>query len=213
MTESTTVTSKDGLHLEAELDAPKEPVGSITVCHPHPQMGGTMNAPLLLALRDALVESGRAVLRFNFRGIGASDGEASTGAAEVADALGALEYAKERFPSLAHGLLGWSFGGAVAVRAATRASDLSACTAIAPSVEAKEGVSDGLPPPEDLRVTVPLLIICGRNDEVVPPDACRAWAEAVGASYREVPGANHFFWARYNELCDLVVTFLEEEMG
>lgn len=213
MTESVTVHSADGLALEAELDEPEEPVGVVVMCHPHPRMGGTMNAPLLLALRDALLESGRSVLRFNFRGIGASEGESSTGSPETNDAAGAVASARDRFEALPVGLAGWSFGGAVAVRTAARVGSVAACVGIAPSIQATENVSEGLPPPAELDLTIPLLLVWGVNDEIVSPEACRSWAEAAGARYHEIAGANHFFWGRYHELCDVVVSFFEEKMG
>ncbi|HEX2050233.1 MAG TPA: alpha/beta hydrolase, partial [Actinomycetota bacterium] len=113
-----TLRSDDGLALEAAIDEPgRPPVAAVVVCHPHPRMGGTMDAPLLLALRDALVARSWAVLRFNFRGVGASEGEASDGIAEVADARGALAEARRRWPDAPLALAGWSFGAAVAVRA------------------------------------------------------------------------------------------------
>jgi alpha/beta superfamily hydrolase len=213
VTESVTFRSTDGLVLEAELDEPGEPVGVVVMCHPHPRMGGTMNAPLLLALRDALMDSGRAVLRFNFRGVGGSEGESSTGTPETSDAAGAIAWARERFEPLPLGLVGWSFGAAVALRAASRDRSVAACAAIAPSIDAKDDVSEGLPDPEDLDLTIPLLFVWGANDEVVPPERCRSWAESAGARYHEIAGANHFFWGRYDELCDVVVTFFEETMG
>jgi alpha/beta superfamily hydrolase len=213
VTESVTVHSADGLALEAELDGPKEPVGVVVMCHPHPRMGGTMDAPLLLALRDALVESGRAVLRFNFRGIGSSEGESSTGTPETGDAAGAIAWARERFGSLPLGLAGWSFGAAVALRAAAQVRSVAACVAIAPSVDARESVTEGLPDPADLGLTIPLMIVWGANDEVVPPERCRWWAEAAGARHHEVAGANHFFWGRYDELSDVIVSFFEETIG
>lgn len=213
MTERLGVRSTDGLALEAELDELGEPVGVVVMCHPHPRMGGTMNAPLLLALRDALVESGRAVLRFNFRGIGASEGESSTGTPETSDAAGAVASAHERFEGLPLGLLGWSFGAAVALRTAAQVGSVAACVAIAPSVDARENVTEGLPDPADLDLAIPLLIVWGANDEVVPPDRCRSWAESAGARYHEIAGANHFFWGRYDELCDVIVSFFEETIG
>lgn len=172
-----------------------------------------MNAPLMLALRDALMESGRAVLRFNFRGIGASEGESSTGTPETSDAAGAIAWTRERFEALPLGLVGWSFGAAVALRAASRDRSVAACAAIAPSIDAKENVSEGLPDPEDLDLSIPLLLVWGANDDVVPPERCRSWAQSAGARYHEIAGANHFFWGRYDELCDVIVTFFEETTG
>ena len=209
--EEITITSTDGLKLEGVVDEPDEARGVVILCHPHPKMGGTMNAPLLVALRDRLVASAWAVVRFNFRGIGSSEGEPSTGEPEVADAEGAVAMARERFPRGAHVIAGWSFGAAVAVRAMMQEPDISAGVAIAPAVKPREGVTAGLPDPSRVRPTSPLLFVCGVNDDVVAVDDCRAWAEAVSrCDLLEVQGANHFFWAKYDDLGDAVVGWLDE---
>jgi uncharacterized protein len=207
--QSLKLTSSDDLRLEAELSSAENPRAGLVLCHPHPKMGGTMNAPLLVALSDALVEAGWAVLRFNFRGIGNSEGDPSDGIAEVADAEGALTAIKGRYGSLPTAVAGWSFGAAVALRAATRV-DVSACVAIAPAVKPRPGVTAGLPPAAELAIDVPSLFVCGANDEVTPPSECRRYAEAVdGATFTEVSGANHFFWAKYDDLAEAVVGWLK----
>jgi uncharacterized protein len=214
MTETLTITSRDGLALEAALDGPAEPAAVLVLCHPHPQLGGTMSAPLLLALADELAAAGWAVVRFNFRGIGRSGGESSTGEAEVADSGGALDYARERFPGLPVAIAGWSFGAAVAVRTAAEDPDLAACVAIAPAVRPKEGVTAGLPDPSGLNLRMPVLLICGANDHLVDPADCTAWAEAVDAAEVEVmKGANHFYWGKYDDLAERVVGFLTDAIG
>src|SRR5688500_2919200 len=104
MTESLTIRSRDGLTLEAAFDG--EPAAGVVVfCHPHPRFGGTMDAPLLIALRDDLVGRGFAVLRFNFRGVGASEGTSGLGEEEVADALGAVAAAESRAEGKSIGIL------------------------------------------------------------------------------------------------------------
>ncbi|MDQ3784402.1 MAG: alpha/beta fold hydrolase [Actinomycetota bacterium] len=202
--------SLDELRLEGELDLPEEAVAAVVLCHPHPKMGGTMTAPLLLALRDELLSRRWAVLRFNFRGIGRSEGESSTGELETEDAAGALDLVRERRPDLPVAIAGWSFGGAVAVRVAALDEAVTACVAIAPAVRAQPRITNGLPAPESVGTGRPLLVVCGANDRVVEPADCRSWAGAVEtACYVEISGANHFFWARYPKLCRTVGDFLE----
>ncbi len=213
MAEPLSFDSTDDLSLEGELDAPPSPKAVIVICHPHPKMGGTMSAPLLLALRDELVPRGWAVLRFNFRGIGKSQGQPSTGLDEVADAEGALREAKARYPQMPLAIAGWSFGGAVALRVAADTADLVACATIAPSIVAKPDVTAGAPPADEFRTDADLLIVCGANDEQVSPADCRRWAEAAGGRYEEVSGANHFFWARYDALAALVCDFLDDAVS
>lgn len=213
MAESLTFESADGLSLEAELDSPPSPKAVIVVCHPHPKMGGTMNAPLLLALRDELVARRWAVIRFNFRGIGNSQGRASLGLDEVADATGALREVKARYPELPLAVAGWSFGGAVALRVAAEAPELAACATIAPSIVAKPDITAGAPASEGFTAEADILVVCGVNDEQVSPEDCRRWAEATGARYEEMPGANHFFWAKYDQLVAVVCDFLDEAIS
>jgi alpha/beta superfamily hydrolase len=207
------VKSLDGLTLEAALDSDDDPRAALALCHPHPKMGGTMNAPLLLALTEELAGRGWAVLRFNFRGIGASEGEPSTGRAEVADARGALAELRKRYPSLPDAIAGWSFGAAVAVRVAAADPSLAACVAIAPAVEAKPDVTEGLPAPDEIEVRVPILIVCAANDHLVDLDDAKAWSARVPTSSIEVlAGANHFFWGKYDNLAATAADFLDERV-
>lgn len=206
-----TITSSDDLKLQGVVDEPEETRGVVVVCHPHPKMGGTMNAPLLLALRDRLVGDGWAVVRFNFRGIGTSQGEGSTGEAEVADAEGALAWVVDRFPHVPHVIAGWSFGAAVGVRTMSKGAKVFAGVAIAPAVKPREGITAGLPPPDDLDIDRPLLFVCAANDDLISIEDCRAWAEGVqAAKLVELPGANHFFWGKYEDLADAVIGWLDE---
>ena len=205
-----TIESADGLSLEAEIDEPAAARGVLVMCHPHPQLGGTMNAPLLLALRDHLVQEGWIVARFNFRGIGSSEGEPSTGEAEVADARGALSWARERYPDLPLVLFGWSFGAAVAVRALGAGAEAAGAVAIAPSVKPRPGISAGLPDAAEVELTTPLLFVCACNDDLVAIDDCRSWAQAAGARLIEMRGANHFFWGKYDDLAHVVAGWLDE---
>jgi alpha/beta superfamily hydrolase len=208
VSERVVVSSIDGLCLEGELETPDDARAAVAVCHAHPQMQGTMRSPLLLALRDEMTSRGFAILRFNFRGVGDSEGESSDGTAEVSDALGALRFLRERFHGLPVALAGWSFGGVVALRATAADGALAGCATIAPAVAGRPGVTAGLG--DDVQIDVPVLVVCGSNDKVVRPEECRAWAEAAGARYLEIPAANHFFWAKYEPVSAAVAGFFED---
>lgn len=214
-TSATTIRSADGLSLSAEYDLADDAQACAVICHAHPRMQGTMKSPVLLALRDELVRHGYSVLRFNFRGVNGSEGEMGMGVEEVADVLGALDFVDANEPGTPAVLLGWSFGGAVALRVSLqdRPPSVRACVAIAPPVKEKPEVTAALPPPPDARIDVPTLILCGSNDKVVSPTECRSWAEAAGARYVEIPAANHFFWAKYEVLVDTVVDWLETNVA
>ena len=204
MTEAFTFRSRDGLSIEAELDESPNAQAGLVLCHPHPKMGGTMNAPLLMAIRDELVARDWSVLRFNFRGIGNSEGTSSTGEAEVADARGALSAMRAR--SIPVAIAGWSFGAAVAIRTAAQEDDLIGCVAIAPAIDEKPEVTDGVP--ADVSLSIPTLVVVGANDEQISVPRCREWAEQQGATFNEVPGGNHFFWAKYDDVSALITDWL-----
>jgi uncharacterized protein len=208
VTETLTIHSRDGLTLEAELDAPAGAKATLVACHPHPKMGGTMNAPLLKAVRDELVGRAWNVLRFNFRGIGTSEGESGLGDEEINDALGALDVARDRGLPVAIG--GWSFGAAVAVRVASTESDLVGCVAIAPAVDERPGITAGIP--ADAEPIVPTLVVVGANDENTPPDRAEQWCDDVGATFQKVKGGNHFFWGQYDDLAKIVADWLDERL-
>jgi uncharacterized protein len=208
-TRKLTIVSTDGVRLEAAVDLVDDPRAALVVCHAHPRMQGTMHSPLLLAIRDALVIRDWTVLRFNYRGVGRSEGQFGDGHAEVNDAVGAIAYIRGEQPDAPIAMLGWSFGAPVALRAAALNPEVEACVAVAPSILPKPGISDGTPPPAELDLTIPILVICGDNDDVTPPEDARRWAREAGAEYKAIRAANHFFWAKYEPLVDAVTGFLE----
>jgi len=107
----TAIQTKDGFSLEARWDDAAVPASSIAVlCHPHPLEDGTMEAPLLRTVTTSLNAAGIHVLRFNFRGVGSSEGTWDQGIGEVHDVAAAVEAAQLAFPTMPLGIAGWSFG-------------------------------------------------------------------------------------------------------
>src|SRR5258708_31867953 len=106
--------------LEAILKAPASPVAAAVVCHPHPLGGGTMNNNVVYRAAKALHEAGLAVLRFNFRGVGASTGRYDGGAGEEEDALAALDLLAQLHPRLPLWMAGFSFGARVGLSVGAR---------------------------------------------------------------------------------------------
>lgn len=104
--------------LEALLEEPEhgDPRVAALVCHPHPLFGGTMHNKVVYRIARALRNAGCVVLRFNFRGVGRSEGEHGDLAGEIEDARSALAWLRERYPELPYALAGFSFGA----RAITR---------------------------------------------------------------------------------------------
>ncbi|MGH2687217.1 MAG: alpha/beta hydrolase, partial [Actinomycetota bacterium] len=116
-----------GITLEGVLQLPEEPPsGVVVLCHPNPGLGGTMRTPLVVRLALGLVASGRAVLRFNFRGVGRSQGATTGGELEPLDVAAAVGYARDRLGVPRPALAGWSFGALMAMAHAGTDAKLSA---------------------------------------------------------------------------------------
>ena len=105
-------------NLEAILEEPEDgaPREAALVCHPHPLYGGTMHNKVVYRIARGLRSAGAAVLRFNFRGVGRSEGSHAHGAGEIEDARAALAWLGSRYPDLPVTLAGFSFGSRVVTR-------------------------------------------------------------------------------------------------
>ncbi|MCA6215331.1 alpha/beta fold hydrolase [Ideonella sp. B7] len=184
--------------LEVVVDVPPETAarGVAVICHPHPLHGGTMDNKVVQTLARAFLQLGYRVVRFNFRGVGASAGQYDEGRGEVDDALAVI--AAERDPALPLALAGFSFGAYVAAAAAARL----------PAAQAAERLvlvgtaTSRFPVP-----TVPAdtLVIHGESDDVVPLQATLDWARPQALPVVVVPGVGHFFHGQLSVLKSLVV--------
>lgn len=103
----------EGLLEEPEHEEPRE---ACLVCHPHPLFGGTMHNKVVYRIARGTRRAGAVVLRFNFRGVGASEGIHDQGAGEVEDARAALGFLRERYPDLPYSMAGFSFGSRVIMK-------------------------------------------------------------------------------------------------
>jgi hypothetical protein len=184
--------------LEAILQAPPEgkaPRFAAVVCHPHPLYGGTMHNKVVYHTAKALVGQGGAVVRFNFRGVGASTGRYDEGQGEREDARAALDWLEGQFPSLPLWMAGFSFGAYVGVPVGCGDARVRAVLALGFPVRLmKVG-----PPPACQK---PFAVIQGGRDEFGPLDELEAtlagWPSPV--VLRVVDGADHFFTGRIDEL-------------
>ena len=192
--------------LQAILDSPDEGVttGAAIVCHPHPQHGGTMHNKVAHTLARSFVRSGFVTLRFNFRGTEDSDGQYDEGVGELGDALAALSWLRERNPEGPIWLGGFSFGAAIAVRAAV-ATDVSGLITVAPAIYRFAGKLDGQP-------RCPWLVIQGDQDELVDVDETIAWVNSLepGPELIVLSGAEHFFHGRLNDVRHAAMEFVDE---
>jgi len=186
---------------EPAAETPEEkPALFGVLCHPHPLHGGTLENKVVHTLARALHELGVPTLRFNFRGVGASEGAFADGIGETDDALAAVAWGRERWPGAEPWLLGFSFGGAVAMRAAAPARARRLVT-VAPAL-GRVATGDALP-------QCPWLIIQGDADELIEPRSVLDWAaaHAPGAVVRVFAGAGHYFHGRLPELREAVIEF------
>lgn len=191
--------------VELPADGPVDgaaPARFAVVCHPHPLYGGTLDNKVVYTLARAFVELGVPSIRFNFRGVGGSAGRYDDGRGETEDALAVIAYGRDRWPGAAPWLAGFSFGGAIALRAAAQ-SQPERLVAVAPGVTriAMEGV--GSP-------GCPWLVVQGDADDVIEPPAVLAWAsrQTPPPVVRVLPGAGHFFHGRLHDLRATVLEFL-----
>ncbi len=198
--------TEDGVSLEAVWSEPEgEPRAALVLCHPHPQHGGTMNAPLITGVARHLTRDGWAVLRFNFRGVGESTGVWSGGEGEVHDVAAAVAAAAADRPELPRHLAGWSFGAAMALRWQALHADDGPYVGIAPPVASE--LTPPLPDPAALRPASRHFVI-GDRDQFTTIDELRAYAERIGAGLDVMKGSDHFFHFRDVRLAELVAAAL-----
>lgn len=210
-TETIFFTSADGLTLEGRIALPDDAAaaGGAVLCHPHPQYGGSMSSKLIPALQRALVAAGWAALRFNFRGVGRSEGSFEGGGGEVADVAGALARVREVVPQPV-AVVGWSFGALVGLNGAARDGAVSAYVGIAPPVRAAFEGTFELPDIAALDGWKGrALFVCGTTDPFCRPEDLRTLVDQVpGAQVHVVQGADHFFSEQADELSAVVSGFL-----
>ena len=206
-TERLRLTTDDAVGLEAELRVPAEPWGAAVVLHPHPRQGGTMHSLVCAALFDALPASGVAALRFNFRGVGESDGSHGRGRDEAADVRAALDALFPVIEGVPVITAGWSFGADVSLSVTDERID--GWLAVAPPLRVL--------PIEDLAAghdPRPKVLAVPQHDEFCPPGAASAAVQSwVNTRVEVVPGANHFLVGRTDRVAALAVELLEDLRG
>ena len=201
-----TLLTSDGLELESRWDLPDGPPGRVVVlCHPHPLDGGTMHAPLIRAIATTLVEDGCAVLRFNFRGVGGSQGRWGSGIGEVDDVDAAVAAARRDRPELPVGVAGWSFGALTSLRWQAREDSRLPWVGIAPPLQLSTG--GRLPDPTTL-APAPRLLIIGDRDQFTDHADLDAYARSANAAFRLFEGSDHFFYFRERRVGRLVADHL-----
>jgi uncharacterized protein len=180
------------------------------VCHPHPLFGGTMHNKVVYQTAKTLHSFGLPVLRFNFRGVGLSEGAYDKGLGEVEDAAAAIDFLAGEYPDAPILLAGFSFGSWVGLRAGCKDSRV------------KELIGLGLPFGDQGNrefsfldaCAKPKLLACGEFDTFGPPGKLRAMADAFPAHVKDqtiiavIQGADHFFAGHLPELDRTIADWL-----
>lgn len=196
----------DGISLEARWDDATEPARGVTVfCHPHPLDGGTMQTPLMRTITATLTATGLHVLRFNFRGVGMSEGSWGEGKGEVRDVAAAVEAAALAFPDQPLGLAGWSFGASVSLGWQQETGSDMPWAGIAPGIRSYRGST---PPDPKALQPAPRLIVLGDRDQFASVQQMTEFADAMGAQLRVIEGSDHFFHFRERRVGSLVARHL-----
>lgn len=208
--------------LEAILDEPSATSltagtalrAAVVFAHPHPRYGGTMHNKTVYQGAKGLTRIGCAVLRFNFRGVGASAGEFDRGPGELRDFVAALDYMAAKYPGARLWAAGFSFGAWVALEVGATDDRVSALIGIAPPVATSvSGMNYEFP--NTLASTKPKFFVQGEEDEVCPLEAMRAFYAKLEEP-RElvvVEDADHLFEGRTPEVGEALADLLGDYAG
>ena len=192
----------------AQPDATGGPWPGVVICHPHPLHGGSMHNNVVLALALGLAEEGFVTLRFNFRGVGDSEGEHGQGETEYQEVLGALDLIKA-WPDTRGktGLVGYSFGSGVILRHEEVQKEADAVALVSPALRY---ISDT---PLKTRKT-PALIVAGDRDRIVDQDQLTEEFKTFDRQPEShiFEGVDHFWYGHEERLVPEVARFFIEQL-
>ncbi len=202
MTEKSVVFESDNLKLEGRL-AESQGDSGVVITHPHPQYGGAMSNNVVESLVNAYGNAGYTTLRFNFRGVGRSEGHYDEGEGEQADVSGAVTYLKDMGMKVVH-LAGYSFGAWVNARAIGNLDAVERMIMVSPPVNFMDFSFLGYTPRLQL-------VIAGSLDDIAPPDVIQEilpkWNK--DSAYHVINGADHFYWGQTGDIESIVRDFLK----
>jgi len=184
--------------LEATLRIPDvAPTAIVVIAHPLPTHGGTMRNPLVAAIARACAQRGWYALRFNFRGVGESEGEWTGGRAETEDLAAAVDHARSFAPALPLGLVGYSFGAFQVLAYLARGGTADAVALVGVGTKDVNFAPRALP-----QVPVGTFVVAAENDQFGTADELRA--AIPHARIAVVSGVDHFFVGKRDEVGRLV---------
>jgi len=181
--------------------------------HPHPLYGGTMNNPIVMELYNIFDALGFSTFRFNFRGVGKSEGKFDNGLGELADAAAALDWVQRQNPNTNQcWVSGFSFGAVICMQLLMRRPEITRFVSVSPQ-----------PNLYDFNFLAPCpasgLIVHGKKDEIAPLDDVQKLAQKLQAQknitvqYEEISGANHFYDNEIPKLKKVIENYIEIELN
>ena len=200
--------------LEGRYQHNRDPNAPIALMlHPHPQHSGTMNNKVVYTMYQAFARRGFSVLRFNFRGVGRSQGSYDRGEGELSDAASALDWLQTYNQNAgACWIAGFSFGAWIGMQLLMRRPEISGFISISPPANLYD-FSFLAPCPSSG------LVIHGELDELVPEPAVAKLVEKLGhqrnleIDYRVIPGATHFYHDNIEDLIGHLDDYLSKVLG
>ena len=182
------------LYQPGQVDKP-----AVVVCHPHPLYGGTMRNKVVYWIARVFEDLGFTVVRFNFRGVEQSHGQWADGIGEADDAVAVVDWLQAKLPGSEIWLAGFSFGTYAGLLAAAKDPRIARIFAVAPAVNfwSFDFVQ------QEQR---PLLVISGKEDELVPFEQVQAWISTLPehVGFYPVEGAGHFFPDHMSEMMAVI---------
>ncbi|WP_119419511.1 alpha/beta hydrolase [Desertibaculum subflavum] len=182
------------------------------ILHPHPLYGGTMNNKVVYTLYQTFAKNGFSVLRFNFRGVGRSQGGYDQGQGELSDAASALDWLQAYNPNASQcWVAGFSFGAWIGMQLLMRRPEIAGFISVAPPA-GKFDFGFLAPCPSSG------LIVHGTADDLVPePEVAKlaqrlANQKDITVEYRTIPGTGHFFENKLEELGGMVDKYLKKSL-
>jgi alpha/beta superfamily hydrolase len=187
----------------------------LVLCHPHPLFGGSMDDSRLIVIQEAAVSKGFNTLRFNYRGVGKSQGHFGQGIGEIQDTIAAVNYLRNHphTDKSRIALLGYSFGGSMSLAAAMDAAPTALVTISAPiritDLEA-ELVKEAI-----RYVPCPTYVVHGQDDDavnLVEAETIYALLQVKDKYLRIIKGANHFWTRRLDHIIPMIMAFLADKL-
>lgn len=183
------------------------------ILHPHPLYGGNMNNKVVYELFYVFQRRGFSTLRFNFRGVGRSQGEFDSGIGELSDAASALDWLQAYNPNAGQcWITGFSFGAWISMQLLMRRPEISGFISIAPPANTYDFTFLAPCPSSGL-------LLHGTADQVVPTSDVEKLAERLQSQrgividYQKIENANHFFERHIDELIQAVEAYLDKRLA